>query len=222
MIERVVLALAGGNHFVAHGGDELDQLHAGGRLIAGADGVDDAHLIGHLLEIGADGHVRLDIHHHQMLAMLDHLEADLGTGDRLAGGVDDDVDEAVVHQQVGIGHNGGLAGFDQGADRRIGLDLDGAVGLALGDAHRIMRLMRTARDDGRDLDALHLRHLRDDVGAHLAATDDPDPDGAAFRSPLCKVTGKARQGDIGHGGILRSVCAEIDERQRLFNRGATK
>ena len=52
-----------------------------------------------LLEIGADGDVGLDIHHHQMLAVLHRHQVEVGGDAGLAGGVDDDVDQRVGDQQ---------------------------------------------------------------------------------------------------------------------------
>ena len=101
-VERVVLALAGGNDRMAHGRDELDQLHARGRLIAGAERIGDAEPVGLALQIGADGHVGLDIHHHQMLAVLHRFQADLGPDRRHPGRIDDHIDQIVLKDEVGI------------------------------------------------------------------------------------------------------------------------
>ena len=110
-VERVVLALAGGNDRMAHGRDELDQLHAGGRLIARAERIGDAEPVGLALQIGADGHVRLDIHHDQMLAVLHCLKADLGPDRRHPGRIDDHIDQFVLKDEIGIIGDGDLAGF---------------------------------------------------------------------------------------------------------------
>ena len=80
---------------VAERGGELDQLHAGRRLVAGADRIDDAEPVGLLLEVGADGDVGLDVHHHEVLAVLHRHQVEVGGDAGLAGGVDDDVDQRV-------------------------------------------------------------------------------------------------------------------------------
>ena len=103
---------------MAHGRDELDQFHAGRRLVAGAERIGDAQPVGLALEIGADGHVGLDIHHDEMLAVLHGAQADLGADGRHAGRVDDDVDQVVADDEVGVVGDGDLAGFHRRGQRR--------------------------------------------------------------------------------------------------------
>ena len=45
-VERVVLALAGGDDGIAEAGDEVDEFHGGGGLVAGAQRIDDAEPLG--------------------------------------------------------------------------------------------------------------------------------------------------------------------------------
>ncbi len=108
-IQRIVLALAGGDDRIAEADDEVDEFHAGAGLVAGAQRVDDAKPLGLMLEIGADGDVGLDIHHHQMLAVLHGDEADLGADGGPAGGIDDDVDLVIGANRLRVIGDGGLA-----------------------------------------------------------------------------------------------------------------
>src|SRR5690606_27459593 len=141
VIQRVVLALAGGDDAIAEGGGELDQLHAGRGLVAGADGVDDAEPVGLRLEIGPNGDVGLDIHHHQVLAVLHGEQVVVGGDARLAGGVDDHVDLGSGDQRLGRG-DGDLARLDGGAGGggAVGQPAHGIV--AIGDGHGLERRMR--------------------------------------------------------------------------------
>ena len=70
-VERIVLALAGGDDRIAQAATKLIELHAVElRLVAGAERVDDAQPVGLALQVGADGDVGLDVHHHEVLAVL--------------------------------------------------------------------------------------------------------------------------------------------------------
>ena len=191
VVERVVLALAGRDDAVAEGGGELDQLHAGAGLVAGADGIDDAEAVGLALEVGADGDVGLDVHHHQMLAVLHRHQVEIGGDAGLAGGVDDDVDERVGHHGLDRG-DGAFAGLDGGGDFGRGVGLDAVAVLAIGDGHGLARGMRAAGGDGGDLDAAHQHALGDEVGAHFARADDADADRLACRRRGGRDRGRSR------------------------------
>ena len=73
--------------------------------------VDDAEPVGLALQIGADRDVGLDIHHHQMLAVLHRAQADLGADRGHAGGIDDHVDQAALEQRLHVAGDGDLARF---------------------------------------------------------------------------------------------------------------
>ena len=110
-VQRIVLALARSHDRIAKADDEFDELHAGTGFIARAQRIDHAEPLGLVLEIGADGDIRLDIHHHQMLAMLHGDEADFGPDGRPAGRIDDDVDLVIGTHRLGISGDGGHAAF---------------------------------------------------------------------------------------------------------------
>ena len=115
-VERIVLALAGGNDGVAEAGDEIDEFHGGGGLIACTQRIDDAKALGLSLQIGADGDVGLDVHHHQMLAVFHGGEADFGADCRLAGGIDHDVDLIRGADQLRILGDRRLAAIERGTE----------------------------------------------------------------------------------------------------------
>jgi hypothetical protein len=123
VVQRIVLALAGRDDGVTERGGELDQLHAGGRLVAGADRIDNAEPIGLLLQEGADRHVGLDVHHDQVLAVLHRHQVEIRRHSGLSGGVDDDVDQRVGDQQL-VGSDGDLPRLDRGGQLRGGAGLD--------------------------------------------------------------------------------------------------
>ena len=197
VVERVVLALAGRDDGVAERGGELDQLHAARRLVAGADRIDDAEPVGLPLQVGADGDVGLDIHHHQMLAVLHRHQVEIGGDARLARRVDDHVDQRVGDQQF-IRGDGDLPALDRRGD------LGGAVRLArhglvaIGYADRLAGGMRTAGRDRAYFDAAHQHALRHQIGAHFTGADDADPHRPAFVGASGEIPGKSGQGDIGH------------------------
>ena len=138
-VERVVLALAGGDDRMAHGRDELDQLHAGRGFIARSQRIGDAEPVGLALQIGADGHVRLDIHHHQMLAVLHGPKADLRADRRHAGRIDDHVDQSVLEDEIGIIGDRDLARLHRRGQRRGIGDFARMAFLPVGDVDRLQR-----------------------------------------------------------------------------------
>ncbi len=200
VVERVVLALAGGDDRVAERGGELDQLHAARRLVAGADRIDDAQPVGLAFQQRADGDVGLDVHHHQVLAVLHRHQVEVGGDARLAGGVDHHVDERVLDQQL-VGGDGDAARLDGAGDRRRRVGLGGLLVGAVGDAHGGARRVRAARRHRRDLDAAHQHALGDQVGAHLAGADDADAHGAALVGASGEVPGEPGEGDGAHAKV---------------------
>ena len=102
---------------MAHRRDELDQLHAGGRLIAGPERIGYPEPISLALEICADGDIRFDIHHHEVLAMLHCFQADLGPNRGNTGRINDHIDQVVLENQIGVAGYSDFARLHRGADR---------------------------------------------------------------------------------------------------------
>ncbi len=123
-LQRVVLALAGGDDVEAHRLGEADQLQRAGRLVAGSAGVDDPLPPGLLLEEAADGDVGFDVQHDDVLVRLHRFERDQRADVGIAGGVDDDVDAAGRAQRMEVVGDGDVAALDRAVDiaRRLGGD----------------------------------------------------------------------------------------------------
>ena len=109
-VERVVLALADHHHLEIEHAHEVDQLGQAARLVAGGDGVEHARVRGQLLQDAAHGHVRLDVHHHDVLAVVDAGEGGLRAGGRGGGDVGDDVHGVELRGQVVARRDHPLAG----------------------------------------------------------------------------------------------------------------
>ena len=87
-VQRIILTLARGYDLVSHRRDKLDKLHTGRRLVSCTQRIDNAQPVGLRFKIGADGNIRLDIHHDQMLALLHRLDPQLGTNPRQSSSLD--------------------------------------------------------------------------------------------------------------------------------------
>ena len=196
-IERIVLALAGGDDRIAEAQDEIDELHAGARLIAGPQRIDNPEPLGLALQISADGDVGLDIHHHQMLAMLHGHQVEIGGYTGLSRRVDDDVDQRIGDQHLVRG-DGDPAALDRPADLGGGVGFGGHRIVAIGNANRIASRVRAARGDGRNRNARHQHALRHQVRAHLARADDANAHGTALGGAPGEIAGQPGQGNICH------------------------
>ena len=221
-VERVVLALARGNDRMAHGRDEFDQLHARGRLIAGPERIGDAEPVGLALEVRADGHVRLDIHHDEMLAVFHCFQADLGPDRRHPGRIDDHIDQVILKDQIGIIGDGDLAGFHRRGKRRRIRHLARMAFFLIGDVDGLDRVGQIEFGNRPDLDAGHMRHTRDDIGAHLARTDQPDADRTARIRPRLHIPRQSRQCNIRSHQCLPVPASDGDfeagqSRHRILN-----
>ena len=203
-IQGIVLALARRDDAVPHGGHELHQFHAGRRLVPRAERIDHAQPLGLGPQISADGDVRLDVHHHQMLAPLHRAEADLRPDRGDACGVDHHVDQACVEQRGHVVGHGDAAVFH----RRIGLvgsgDVAGTVGVAVGDLDSLLRGARLQFADRTDLHATHVRDPADDIRPHLARPDQAHANRLSTVFARRKVLGETCERYIrGHSETLR-------------------
>ena len=88
----VARALAGRDHLEARGARPVDMLADQRRLIAPCEAVDDARLLGAAREQRAGERVGLHIDHHDVLAVLDRLEAVRDAGARDPGRLHDHFD----------------------------------------------------------------------------------------------------------------------------------
>ncbi len=208
-VQGVVLALACADDPVAHGRDELDQFHAGRRLVARAQRIDNTQPFGFGPQIGADGHVGLDVHHYQVLAAFHRGKPDLGPDRGHASRVHHHVDQARLEQRFDPGCRGHPSRLDRRVDSVSAVCGLRPVGIAIGDGHRPFRGLRIEFRNRADLDALHLRHARHDVGPHLARTHKADPDRTPGCRALGKVAGEAGQGDVG-GHARAPVQARLE------------
>ena len=175
-LQRVVLALAGGDDVEAEAPGKADDLQRAGRLVAGGTGIDDAGLARLLLEEAADGDVGLDVEHDDMLAVLHHFEREQRADVGVACRVDDDVDAAGGGQRMQILGHRDLAGLDGAVDVRGGAGLHDVGAVMAGEQRRVDRRLRPHLGDGADPHARHQRYLDDDVGAHLPGAGEPDGD----------------------------------------------
>ncbi len=215
-IERIVLALAGGDDGMAHGRDEFDELHARRWFVARAQRVGDAEPVGLALEIGADGDVGLDIHHHQMLAMFHGAQPDLGAHGGNAGGIDDDVDQAGVDEEIDVIGDRDLALLHRG------IELIGRPGLTpvalgpVGDIDRLARRRQPQFGNGADLDSRHVGDAGDDVGSHLARADEADSNGPPAVGACQKIAGQSGGCNIDRHGHLSLIGVVVRFRRRLW------
>ena len=174
-LQRVVLALAGGDDGIAEAPGEVHDFHGGAWLVAGAERIDDAGALRLLHQVGADRDVRLDVHHHDMLSVLHRQDGEFGTDARVARGIDDDINLLCGAGKRAVCHDGRLAGADRVLDvTELAADL-GTFPRPVCDVDRMYR--RALADFGQysQLHPGHKGQLRDDVGPHLAGADNSNP-----------------------------------------------
>ncbi len=165
-----------------------------------------------MFEVGTDGHIGLDVHHDQMLAMLHGHEADLGADRRFACGVDHHVDQRAGTHQVGVVGNRD-APLANGLLQRAGR-LHNPVRLRIMPGRRQCSNRCGNVDVGnrRHHDAAHLQHLGHDVGAHHARTDQADADrfaGGLQRSQVSRQAAGLECAHIAPLSIKMYICVQF-------------
>ena len=165
-IQRVILALAGADDVVTHSGHEFDNLHAGRWLVSCAKTVNDTKPISLTAKIGSDGDVSLDIHHYQMLAVFHRAEPNFGADSRHTSGVDHDIYETGLDQHVGRGY-GGTPTFYYGVDVIARRSVSAMALGTMRDGDCLMGPCMVDVGDCGNLNSLHHRRARHNVGAHL-------------------------------------------------------
>jgi hypothetical protein len=120
--------------------------------------IHDAKPVGFLLEERADRHVGLDVHHHEMLAVLHRHQIKIRRNARLTGRIDHHVDQRVGDQQL-VRRDRDPAAFDGLGDFGSGFSFACLCLVAIGNPDRIAGGMRPPCRDGRDFDPPH-EHAR--------------------------------------------------------------
>jgi hypothetical protein len=109
------------------------------------------------------------------------------------GGVDDDVDQIIVDDQAGIVGDGDLAASIAAVIARRSRLRANARFLDRRYRRPCWRIGQVQFGNGADLDARHMRHAGDDVGAHLARADQADADRTARIRTRLHVPRQSRQ-----------------------------
>ena len=182
---------------MAHRRDEFDDLHAGRRFVTGTKRVDDARLVGFVLQVRADADIALDIHHDEMLAVPYCAHADIGTRLGHAGRVDHHVDHAMRQGKVHVLRDGDPAGFHGGRHLIMTGNVLRVAFLAIGQLGARRSPASRALHHRADTYSLHLRHLGENVGSHFAGADEAYADRIARPGALAQFCCKTGQGDIG-------------------------
>ncbi len=180
-----------------HGRNELDQLHAGGRLVTCAKRIGDAQAVGFALQISADGDVSLDIHHDEMLAVLHGPETDFSTDGRNTGRVDHDVDEIVLEKKIGIVGDGNFAGFHRRGHCGLRVRFLCVPFFLIGDIHGAACRRQVQLRNGADFNAGHMCDAGDDIGTHFARPHKAYTDRLAGLGPILEIPGKAGKRNVG-------------------------
>ncbi len=144
-----------------------------------------------------------------MLAILDGLDAGLGTHFRNAGRIDDDIEQRIGKDQVIVIGDGDLAAFDGAGHCGFCAGFSRVFLVAIGGADSFESVGQSAGRKSADFDALHPRHLRDDVGAHFASANQTDADRlAGFRS-RCEIARQSYQCHICRHETLRKTSRPL-------------
>ena len=153
---QIFRALARRLHAKAGGARPIDHLGHQCRLVAIGHGIDDACRPRPFRQSRPGEHVGLDIHHHDMLAVLDRGQRMGDAGRRRAGRVDHHIDLIGGGQPAPVFEKGGRRdAFFLPADRAAGSP--GALGRQIGDSG--------------DFEAGRGGHLGQEHGAELAGSD---------------------------------------------------
>jgi hypothetical protein len=150
------------------------------RLIAPGEAVDDARFLGASREQRTGERVRLHVHHHDVLAVVDGFQAVRDARARDAGRLHDHLDLGRREQAFRVVDDDGSAALARVAD--------GGGGVLRRRPARRLELIPRARDvevrDRHDVQAFGEARLREKHGAELASADQPDGHRAAGRLSL--------------------------------------
>ena len=192
-VQRVVLAFAGGDHSHAEISRELDKLDGRGGLVTGRPRIDDARSFRLTCKVPANGDVAFDVHHDDGLAAVDRLQRQVGPEIGIAGGIDDDVDQAARRKRHRVFDQGETPRFDQAIDGVAVMGEPGPLGVDSGDGSRLLGHPRIDFGDRAQSQPRHLLYLANNVGPHLPAAGKADSHGFAPIGASEKVGGKGRR-----------------------------
>src|SRR5918998_2308713 len=125
-------------------------------------------------------HVGFDVHHDEVLAVVDGSERVPDAGNRAARRLDDAFDLAAPGERAHVVQDAGLPGPD-GVAEAGGAEAFGGPANA---GERPARLADVEIGDPYDVEPRDALGLRQHHGTELAGADQPDPDRAAARRPL--------------------------------------
>ena len=177
------VAAPGRDHRESRRARPIDEIADDRRLITVGEAVHDARLLGFFCEQRPAERIRLNGHHHHVLAVSKGGERMLDRRDRIAGGFDDDLHRRMRDERTPILRDVRPPLLQRHFQGRSGV-------VFLPPAHALQAGPCIRGRKVRDTDQMHtrrLRHLRDVHGAEFARADHADPQRLALRFALLEL-----------------------------------